>query len=40
MFSPEAAKPLHGPNQWPQESLVPELRQTYEAYFDQLRTLG
>ncbi|KAG1675651.1 hypothetical protein FOA52_002360 [Chlamydomonas sp. UWO 241] len=38
--SAEAAKPLHGPNQWPPEALVPGLRATYEQYFKELWALG
>lgn len=38
--SPEASKPLHGPNQWPEEHLVPGLKATYTAYFEALRALG
>ncbi len=38
--SPEASKPLHGPNQWPEEHLVPGLRGTYTEYFAALRALG
>ncbi|GAX75062.1 hypothetical protein CEUSTIGMA_g2506.t1 [Chlamydomonas eustigma] len=38
--SPEALKPLHGPNQWPEESLMPGLRDTYQQYFEELRALG
>jgi isopenicillin N synthase-like dioxygenase len=30
--SPEAALPLHGPNQWPAEALLPGFRQTVSAY--------
>jgi isopenicillin N synthase-like dioxygenase len=38
--SPEALKPLHGPNQWPEESLMPGFRDTYKQYFEELRVLG
>ena len=38
--SPEASKPLHGPNQWPEESLLPGLRSVYNQYSEQLRLLG
>lgn len=37
---PEAALPLHGPNQWPREELLPGFRATVEAYFQALTTLG
>lgn len=38
--SPEASKPLHGPNQWPEEHLVPGLRATYTEYYEALKALG
>ena len=38
--SPEASKPLHGPNQWPEESLLPGLRSVYSQYSEELRLLG
>uniref|UniRef100_A0A7R9YQ36 Fe2OG dioxygenase domain-containing protein n=1 Tax=Chlamydomonas euryale TaxID=1486919 RepID=A0A7R9YQ36_9CHLO len=38
--SPEASKPLHGPNQWPDEALVPGLRDAYTRYFNALWALG
>jgi hypothetical protein len=38
--SPEAALPLHGPNQWPPPSLLPQLRPTYEAYLAAVTQLG
>ena len=38
--SPEASKPLHGPNQWPEESLLPGLRSVYGQYSEELRLLG
>jgi isopenicillin N synthase-like dioxygenase len=37
---PEASLPLHGPNQWPQPELLPEFRQTIEAYYAANRKLG
>lgn len=37
---PEAALPLHGPNQWPSEDLLPGFRATITAYFDALTALG
>jgi isopenicillin N synthase-like dioxygenase len=37
--SSEAKKPLHGPNQWPEEHLVPGLRETYEKYFSAVTKL-
>ena len=38
--SPEASKPLHGPNQWPAPALLPRYREVTQAYFDALRGLG
>ncbi|KAL4425630.1 hypothetical protein ABPG75_009646 [Micractinium tetrahymenae] len=38
--SPEAALPLHGPNQWPAEELVPGYRQATEAYLEAVAALG
>ena len=38
--SPEASKPLHGPNQWPDELLLPGLRSVYSQYSEELRLLG
>lgn len=32
--------PLHGPNQWPREELLPGFRATVEAYFQALTALG
>jgi hypothetical protein len=37
---PEAALPLHGPNQWPREDLLPGFRAAVTAYFDELTALG
>jgi isopenicillin N synthase-like dioxygenase len=37
---PEAALPLHGPNQWPREELLPGFRATVVAYFQALTALG
>jgi isopenicillin N synthase-like dioxygenase len=38
--SPDAALPLHGPNQWPDEGLLPEYRTTVEAYMKAMTDLG
>ncbi|KAK9915583.1 hypothetical protein WJX75_001145 [Coccomyxa subellipsoidea] len=38
--SPEAAQPLHGPNQWPSQELLPEYRRVSEAYFGAVTNLG
>jgi len=38
--SPEASLPLHGPNQWPREELVPGYRATAEAYLAAMMALG
>ncbi len=38
--SPEAAKPLHGPNQWPDPQLLPRYREVTQAYFAALYGLG
>lgn len=37
---PEASLPLHGPNQWPSEDLLPGFRATITAYFEALTALG
>jgi isopenicillin N synthase-like dioxygenase len=37
---PEAALPLHGPNQWPSEALLPGFRAAVTSYFDALTDLG
>eukprot|EP00878_Enallax_costatus_P005060 GHUV01005320.1.p1 GENE.GHUV01005320.1~~GHUV01005320.1.p1 ORF type:complete len:325 (+),score=87.88 GHUV01005320.1:753-1727(+) len=38
--SPEGKLPLHGPNQWPPEDLLPGFRQTITDYFQALTNLG
>lgn len=38
--SPEAAKPLHGPNQWPDAALLPRFRPVMTAYLDACVELG
>ncbi|KAI8476259.1 MAG: hypothetical protein J3K34DRAFT_272372 [Monoraphidium minutum] len=38
--SPEAALPLHGPNVWPPERLVPGFRAATDAYFSAASALG
>eukprot|EP00877_Chromochloris_zofingiensis_P004722 jgi/Chrzof1/14250/Cz08g31020.t1 len=38
--SPEASKPLHGPNQWPDEQLLPSYRAVTTAYFRAMQQLG
>eukprot|EP00195_Chlamydomonas_chlamydogama_P011151 CAMPEP_0202891964 /NCGR_PEP_ID=MMETSP1392-20130828/1858_1 /ASSEMBLY_ACC=CAM_ASM_000868 /TAXON_ID=225041 /ORGANISM="Chlamydomonas chlamydogama, Strain SAG 11-48b" /LENGTH=325 /DNA_ID=CAMNT_0049575839 /DNA_START=25 /DNA_END=1002 /DNA_ORIENTATION=+ len=38
--SEEAKKPLHGPNQWPSEELVPGYRARTEVYFEQVKALS
>lgn len=38
--SPECARPLHGPNQWPREALLPGYKATTAAYFAALADLG
>jgi hypothetical protein len=38
--SEEAKKPLHGPNQWISELLVPGYRRRTEAYFDAVKGLA
>lgn len=37
---PEASLPLHGPNQWPSEELLPGFRATITAYFEALTALA
>lgn len=37
---PEAALPLHGPNQWPREDLLPGFRAAVTAYFEAVTALG
>lgn len=38
--SEEAKKPLHGPNQWPSEELVPGYRQRTDTYFAAVKALA
>ncbi|KXZ46072.1 hypothetical protein GPECTOR_47g347 [Gonium pectorale] len=38
--SPEASKPLHGPNQWPDPQLLPDYRRVTQQYFDAMTALG
>jgi isopenicillin N synthase-like dioxygenase len=38
--SPEACLPLHGPNQWPSEQLLPGFRGVITCYFDAVTDLG
>ncbi|KAG2449269.1 hypothetical protein HYH02_005426 [Chlamydomonas schloesseri] len=38
--SPEASKPLHGPNQWPDPVLLPEYRRVTWRYYTELNGLG
>uniref|UniRef100_A0A7S3QLD7 Fe2OG dioxygenase domain-containing protein n=2 Tax=Dunaliella tertiolecta TaxID=3047 RepID=A0A7S3QLD7_DUNTE len=38
--SPEAKLPLHGPNQWPNEHLVPGYRASMEQYMRAMNELG
>jgi isopenicillin N synthase-like dioxygenase len=38
--SEEARKPLHGPNQWPSEQLVPNYRARTTAYFAAVKGLA
>ena len=38
--SPEAQLPLHGPNQWPDQSLLPNYRETTETYMAAVEDLG
>lgn len=38
--SEEARKPLHGPNVWPDENLLPGWRETMEGYFQAVSALG
>ncbi|GAB4817605.1 hypothetical protein N2152v2_004651 [Parachlorella kessleri] len=38
--SEEAKLPLHGPNQWPAEELVPGYRAVVQQYFDAVTALG
>eukprot|EP00775_Hariotina_reticulata_P010233 gene10233-10393_t len=38
--SPEASLPLHGPNQWPSERLLPGFRAVITGYFDAVTDLG
>ncbi|GFR50656.1 hypothetical protein Agub_g12905, partial [Astrephomene gubernaculifera] len=38
--SPEASKPLHGPNQWPDPALLPHYRQVTWQYYEALYQLA
>jgi isopenicillin N synthase-like dioxygenase len=38
--SPLASRPLHGPNQWPSETLLPNYRKTVEAYMEAMQDLS
>ncbi|PNW78167.1 hypothetical protein CHLRE_10g466700v5 [Chlamydomonas reinhardtii] len=38
--SPEASKPLHGPNQWPDPALLPDYRRVTWQYYEALNALG
>ncbi|KAK9814115.1 hypothetical protein WJX72_000846 [[Myrmecia] bisecta] len=38
--SEEATKPLHGPNQWPSEALLPDFRPVTMEYFHAMHVLG
>lgn len=38
--SPESKKPLHGPNQWPDEELVPGFKKSLLEYFNGVRALA
>jgi isopenicillin N synthase-like dioxygenase len=38
--SPEAALPLHGPNQWPDPALLPGYREIVEEYLNSMYSLG
>jgi len=38
--SPEAALPLHGPNQWPSEQLLPGFKDAITSYSDAVTNLG
>ena len=33
----EAAKPMHGPNQWPDAVVLPDFKPVITAYFDAVR---
>lgn len=37
---PEAAKPLHGPNQWPSSELLPQFQPVVNRYFDACKHLS
>jgi isopenicillin N synthase-like dioxygenase len=39
-YEPEASKPLHGPNQWPDAKVLPNFRPAVEAYFRGCTELG
>lgn len=38
--SPQAQLPLHGPNQWPDEAILPGYRSTVETYMAAMQDLG
>lgn len=38
--SPDAALPLHGPNQWPDPSLLPSFKETMNQYMDAMKAVG
>lgn len=38
--NPDPTRPLHGVNQWPSQTEVPNFQSTYERWVDRMKELG